>query len=175
MGCGVVSSQKYQVGSLSGLGDDPKSQLQQSLKGQGQGHQEAPPQQGRELGTRLPKPSSHQRGDRYRPSLEGLEVIEGEADVSLAVAAANDLNLLRKYAESGESGKRRPAGGGRVFAPASGPLSAEPLRHGRASRQQQQANLEEPKPLSNHTVGGLRLQHSSSFQQLGQGRRSLGR
>lgn len=109
--------------------------------------------------------------ERYRAdhSAEGVEVLdgpvirgEGGSVPPQAIAAANDVNLLRKYAET-DAGKR-PVPSNRIFAPTNGPLSGEPLRYQQsqgkhAGEREAHSDHEDFETLPNHTVGGLRLQH----------------
>jgi hypothetical protein len=174
MGCGAVGGQKYQapeaeVNTLHHLGDDhaakrpsPGSAGQRPVAAaSGPGH--AGSLEGGDQGLHVSSGNSPNVSDRYRAgqALEGVEVLEGESDVRSVVAAANDRELLRKYAETGPggNGKRRAGSSKRVFAPA-----GEPLRYNQEMQEAEpmlRAPPEEFGAVSNRTVGGLTLQHSS--------------
>lgn len=195
MGCGASAGQKYQqepdeveVGTLANLGDNKAN----SRYGPGISGGTAVASPGNKSASSTAPvdaannrlldrdghetPSMRAQRDlaaRYRAGaeVEGIDeivAVEGDAELADAKAAANDRNLLRKYADS--SGSKRKYNGvkSHIFAPANGPLSGEPLQlnSSRAPRDEEmrQAHLpgsmeaEEAVPLSNHTVGGLRLQ-----------------
>ncbi|CAE8697341.1 unnamed protein product, partial [Polarella glacialis] len=77
-----------------------------------------------------------------------------DSELSRAAVAANDENLLQKYAKFASEGKKRaPGGTKRVFAPSSGPLSGEPLHSNRVPSAQYDADEFKV------GLGGLKLQH----------------
>jgi hypothetical protein len=197
MGCGAVGGQKYQVqadevNTLSHLGDEaaklqrPSEQtnssgLQRLSSGGGDGGHQGAESEGRGSpggGSSSSKGAGGASGlhvsngvaDRYRAGqpLEGYEVIEGEADVPSLKAAANDHDLLRKYADVGSNGKgkKRPGASKCVFAPA-----GEPLRYNSQERDDEpllQKSPEDFQTVSSHAVGGLRLQPHSNLASHGQ-------
>merc|ERR1712113_555702 len=99
MGGAKVGGQKYQVNALNGLSDDaPKAQ--QPMPGASRDSEPSAPSS--------PKSPAQQNSDRYRAGqvVDGVGVIDGENEMSSAIAAANDQNLLRKYAEAADGKKR---------------------------------------------------------------------
>eukprot|EP00930_Biecheleria_cincta_P049823 TRINITY_DN35020_c0_g1_i1.p1 TRINITY_DN35020_c0_g1~~TRINITY_DN35020_c0_g1_i1.p1 ORF type:complete len:163 (+),score=23.92 TRINITY_DN35020_c0_g1_i1:87-575(+) len=154
MGCGAISGDKYQVNSLSVLEDEklkPKSSSSARVD-----QENEPPVQNASGGNSV----EAEKTSKYRPgppTLEGYEVTEGGSELAKAIAAANDDNILQKYADLSVEGKKRPGATKRVFAPSNGPLSGEPLRINKVSSDHYDSEF----VLSNNRVGGLRLQHTS--------------
>eukprot|EP00929_Paragymnodinium_shiwhaense_P002955 TRINITY_DN103302_c0_g1_i1.p1 TRINITY_DN103302_c0_g1~~TRINITY_DN103302_c0_g1_i1.p1 ORF type:complete len:192 (-),score=42.90 TRINITY_DN103302_c0_g1_i1:265-840(-) len=189
MGCGASAGQKYQQQSdevsteeLANLGDNKSagSRYGPGISGGTAIHGKTAPSPTTADGCHLERdghetPSMKAQRDlaaRYRAGAEmqGVDevvAVEGDAELADAMAAANDRNLLRKYADP-NGGKARKYNGQRshIFAPAKGPLSAEPLQLNSTRARDDdttQATLpgsmdSEEIPLSNNTVGGLRLQ-----------------
>mmetsp|Transcript_114769 Transcript_114769/g.325093 ORF Transcript_114769/g.325093 Transcript_114769/m.325093 type:complete len:173 (-) Transcript_114769:136-654(-) len=163
MGCGATA-QKYQGSSLNSLDEERlprRAGGSQSSAGDDEGGDEKPLRQASDA----PGASAVQQADRYRPveamqAVDGSDAVEENMKMQLAIAAANDENLLRKYADGSER-KRRSSSGKRVFAPDSGPLSGELLRS--TTRQSSASSAPEDfQTLPNHTVGGFRMQHKHS-------------
>mmetsp|Transcript_103486 Transcript_103486/g.183835 ORF Transcript_103486/g.183835 Transcript_103486/m.183835 type:complete len:187 (+) Transcript_103486:36-596(+) len=159
MGCGAISQRKYEevtVNSMHGLEDDTQKQrrIPQSAEA-GSDRENQPPQQKTNVGGNS---QDADKPTKYRPgALDGLEVVEGgDSELAKAVAAANDENLLQKYAQLSE-GKKRPGATKRVFAPSNGPLSGEPLRISKRGTADQFETGEYV--LANNRVGNLRLHH----------------
>lgn len=160
MGCGA-SAQKYQKNSLNSLDEERKP-----LRPPG-GHNQIIDDEQQPLHRASDPPSKPavQQAERYRPvdaaqaaaAVDGGDAVEENMKMSLAIAAANDENLLRKYADNLDK-KRRPGAGKRVFAPDSGPLSGELLRNSHRQNSSH-SSTEDFQTLPNHTVGGFRMQH----------------
>lgn len=191
MGCGASAGQKYQkesdeveIATLANLGDNkaasgskygpgisggkaidgksaPSTAVSDAANGrilERDGHETPSMKAQRDLAMRY-------RAGADVDGIDEIVAVEGD-ELSDAVAAANDQNLLRKYADP-NAGKRKYTGvKSHIFAPSSGPLSGEPLQLNSSKARDddlRQAPLpgamdSEEAPLANHTVGGLRLQ-----------------
>jgi len=126
MGCGAGVNVKYEA--VYGPGSVPKPPSHQSREGPS-------------------PPKSCTRGN-HRSKARADQFSDG-IDVQ-AMQAANDVNLLKRYAESGK--KKRTSV---VFAP---PLEA-PVRQGSPRRDVTSSDDEEYSTLDNNTVGSLKLKH----------------
>eukprot|EP00440_Ansanella_granifera_P002389 gb/GFBE01002594.1/.p1 GENE.gb/GFBE01002594.1/~~gb/GFBE01002594.1/.p1 ORF type:complete len:174 (+),score=23.97 gb/GFBE01002594.1/:1-522(+) len=161
MGCGAINGQRYEVKALNNLEDDKPKAKPLATSDRGRTQENNPPANGGNV-------QAAEKPNRYRPgpAMDGVEVtsVEGDSDLARAVAAANDENLLQKYAQFSSEGKKRPGATKRVFAPSNGPLSGEPLRINRvADSTYEQGEL----IMASNKVGGLRLQHHLSAEASG--------
>eukprot|EP00747_Dinoflagellata_sp_TGD_P193213 gnl/TRDRNA2_/TRDRNA2_59090_c0_seq1.p1 gnl/TRDRNA2_/TRDRNA2_59090_c0~~gnl/TRDRNA2_/TRDRNA2_59090_c0_seq1.p1 ORF type:complete len:187 (-),score=37.51 gnl/TRDRNA2_/TRDRNA2_59090_c0_seq1:236-757(-) len=156
MGCGAIKGQKYEA-KWNKLEEDPRTGPPAPKAGK-----KIEDAQGNNNDS-----TSSRRGDttplqeRYRAdkAVDHVEVLSGEVVGTDAVEAANDVNLLRKYAEKDAASGKKKSNSKCIFAPA---VSGEPLRYRHETQNGGQGgNDNDEYSLGNNTVGNLKLQPQS--------------